>query len=236
VRKDTITHDCFCFSTSSGAQAWRATDGLSRQRQENGEPGSLDSFDPRLLRGRARRTRDSATMAGVSEGIVLSPVARGTLLTPPERTARLDEALPQIRAVLEGEHDAVAVEATLASLLWETLVQTNWCGFYRRIDERTLAVGPYQGAMGCLRIDLARGVCGACARTGELQLVPDVSLFPGHIACDDRTRSELVVPVVVGGRVFAVLDLDSPHLDAFARDEAERLVALLGDVFASASF
>jgi GAF domain-containing protein len=123
-------------------------------------------------------------------------------------------------------------------LLWETLVQTSWCGFYRRIDARTLAVGPYQGTMGCLRIDLARGVCGACARTGEVQLVPDVSLFPGHIACDDQTRSELVVPVRRAGKgdVLAVLDLDSPHVDAFSEGEAERLVELVGSAFHDAAF
>lgn len=172
----------------------------------------------------------------MSEGILLSPAARGTLLSVAERIARLDAALPQIRAALEGENDAVAIEATLACLLWETLVQSNWCGFYRRVDERTLAVGPYQGTMGCLRIDLARGVCGACARTATVQRVPDVSLFPGHIACDDRTRSELVLPVVRDGRVLAVLDLDSPHLDAFSSEEAERLTALVRDVFAKASF
>ena len=172
----------------------------------------------------------------MSEGLLLPPLARNTLLPSSERIARLDEALPSIRAALAGETDAVAIEATLACLLWDTLVQTNWCGFYRRVDDRTLAVGPYQGTMGCLRIDLARGVCGACARTAEVQLVPDVTLFPGHIACDDRTRSELVVPIVSAGRVQAVLDLDSPHHDAFSREEADRLVALLADVFRHVSF
>ncbi len=172
----------------------------------------------------------------MSEGILLSPVARGTLLPAAERSARLDEALPQIRAAIDGEHDAVAIQATLACLLWEAVVQSNWCGFYRRVDERTLAVGPYQGTMGCLRIDLARGVCGACARTAQMVLVPDVTLFPGHIACDDRTRSELVLPVVRDGVVRAVLDLDSPHLDAFSREEAERLTSLITDAFADASF
>ena len=172
----------------------------------------------------------------MSEGIVLPSLARGTLLTVAERVARLDAALPQIQAAVAGETDAVALEATLACLLWETLVQTNWCGFYRRIDERTLAVGPYHGAMGCLRIDLARGVCGAGARTGEIQLVADVSLYPGHIACDDRTRSELVLPIMIAGRVRAVLDLDSPHLDAFSREEADRLFAFVTAVFASATF
>jgi GAF domain-containing protein len=79
-------------------------------------------------------------------------------------------------------------------------------------------------------------VCGACARTAEVQLVPDIALFPGHIACDDRTRSELVLPIVSAGRVQAVLDLDSPHLDAFSREEADRLVALVAEVFDGARF
>jgi GAF domain-containing protein len=172
----------------------------------------------------------------MSEGILLPPVARGTLLTPDERVARLEEAIPQIRAALEGEHDSVAIEATLACLLWETMTQTSWCGFYRRVDDRTLAVGPYQGTMGCLRIDFSRGVCGACARSQEVQLVPDVSSFADHIACDDRTKSELVLPVVASGRLQAVLDLDSMHLDAFSRKEADLLEALLAAVFADAVF
>jgi GAF domain-containing protein len=172
----------------------------------------------------------------MSEGIVLPPLARGTLLGADARVARLETALPQIRAALEGERDAVAIEATLACLLWETMVQTSWCGFYRRVGERTLAVGPYQGTMGCLRIDFARGVCGACARSREVQLVPDVSAVADHIACDDRTRSELVVPVVAGGELRAVLDLDSMHLDAFSSGEADLLLALVRDVFADAVF
>ncbi len=172
----------------------------------------------------------------MSEGILLPPAFRGTLLTTAERIARLEQALPQIRAAVDGERDAVAIQATLACLIWETLTQTNWCGFYRRVADRTLAVGPYHGTMGCLRIDFDRGVCGACARTREIQLVPDVSQFPDHIACDDRTRSELVVPVVVGGELRAVLDLDSPHLDAFDRAEADLLRQLVDDVFAAATF
>lgn len=168
----------------------------------------------------------------MSEGLALPELARGTLLDVGARLARLGEALPQIRAVLAGETDAVALQATLACLLWETFVQANWCGFYRRVGESTLAVGPYQGTMGCLRIDFARGVCGACARTRQVQLVPDVSAFPGHIACDDRTRSELVVPVVSpGGALRAVLDLDSPHPSGFSRAEADALLALVRETF-----
>jgi L-methionine (R)-S-oxide reductase len=167
----------------------------------------------------------------MSDGIDLPRLARGTLLSEAERVARLDAALPQIRAALAGERDEVAVESTLACLLWETFAHANWCGFYRRTGERLLTVGPYQGSMGCLRIDFARGVCGACARTREVQLVADVTAFEGHIACDDRTRSELVVPVVASGELRAVLDLDSPHAGAFSRAEADRLLALVDEVF-----
>ena len=174
----------------------------------------------------------------MSEGILLPSVPRGTLLPEADRVARLELALPQIRAAVAGETDPVALQATLACLLWETMVQTNWCGFYRRIAPAMLAVGPYQGTMGCLRIDFARGVCGACARTGEVQLVPDVHAFPGHIACDDRTRSELVLPVfgragdASGSRLLrAVLDLDSMHPGGFGLKEAVLLEALLGEVF-----
>lgn len=166
----------------------------------------------------------------MSEGILLPRVARGTLLDEGARLARLDEALPQIRAAVDGETDAVALEATLACLLWETLVQCNWCGFYRRVGQAMLAVGPYQGTMGCLRIDFARGVCGAAARTRQVQRVADVHDFPGHIACDDATRSELVIPIVAGGTLRAVFDLDSTHVAGFCAGEADRLEALMRHV------
>ena len=167
----------------------------------------------------------------MSEGILLAKVARGMLLPEADRLARLEAALPQIEAAVEGETDAVAVQATLACLLWETLTQSNWCGFYRRVGEAMLAVGPYQGGMGCLRIHFSRGVCGACARLEETQLVPDVQAFPGHIACDDATRSELVIPIVAGGRLRGVLDLDSPLPGGFSAGEARLLEGLLGRVF-----
>jgi GAF domain-containing protein len=167
----------------------------------------------------------------MSEGILLAKVARGTLLPEPERVARLRAALPLIEAALAGETDEVALQATLACLLWDTLPQANWCGFYRRVGDRLLAVGPYQGGMGCLRIPFERGVCGACARTASTQLVPDVRAFPGHIACDEATRSELVIPVTVGGRLVAVLDLDCPHPEGFSSAEARLLEGLLSRTF-----
>ena len=167
----------------------------------------------------------------MSEGIDLEAAPRDVLGEVSWRLERLRRALPQIRAALEGETDAVALEATLACLLWEALPQTNWCGFYRRIAATTLAVGPYHGGMGCLRVEFSRGVCGAAARTRTTQRVPDVHAFPGHIACDDRTRSELVIPVVAGGELRGVLDLDSPFLDAFGTDETAILEGLVRDVF-----
>jgi L-methionine (R)-S-oxide reductase len=167
----------------------------------------------------------------MSEGIDLEHAARDTLAERSLRVDRLRRAIPQIRAAVEGETDAVALQATLACLLWEALPQTNWCGFYRRVGPTTLAVGPYQGNMGCLRIEFSRGVCGAAARTRSTQRVADVHAFPGHIACDDRTRSELVVPVVGGGELRAVLDLDSPFVDAFSAEEAGLIEGLVGEVF-----
>src|SRR5581483_9689012 len=141
---------------------------------------------------------------------------------------RLDAAVPQILAALDGERDPIVVQATLAALLWDALPQASWVGFYRRVGPTSLAVGPYQGPMGCLRIEFDRGVCGACARTKAPQRVADVRRFEGHIACDDATLSELVLPVLDGaGALQAVLDLDSRHLDAFSGAEQERLEGLL---------
>ncbi len=172
-----------------------------------------------------------ASVGAMAEGIPLPPLEREVLLPEAARVARLSEAIGYIAAAVEGETDAVAIEATLACLLWETFAHANFCGFYRRIAETTLAVGPYQGSMGCLRIDFARGVCGKAASTREVQLVDDVHAVADHIACDARSRSELVVPVVAGGLLRAVLDLDSPHVAAFSRAEADLLEGLLRSVF-----
>lgn len=168
----------------------------------------------------------------MSEGIALESLPRDVLLPEAQRIARMREALPQIRAVLDGERDVISLQATLACLLWETLPWCNWVGFYRRVDENTLKVGPYHGTMGCLTIALDRGVCGAAARTKSVQLVPDVHAFEGHIACDDRSRSELVIPVFdADGYVRAVLDLDSTVPNAFGEEESRILDALLRATF-----
>lgn len=172
----------------------------------------------------------------MAETFALPPAARGALLDDPALRARWALALPQIDAVLDGETDAVALQSTLACLLYAALPHATWCGFYRRVAPELLAVGPYQGAIGCLRIPFARGVCGAAARTGEVQRVPDVERFPGHIACDAKTRSELVVPVFDHeGTVRAVLDLDAEVPDAFSPWQAEALDALCRRVFSVAA-
>ncbi|MFM7180750.1 MAG: GAF domain-containing protein [Verrucomicrobiales bacterium] len=129
------------------------------------------------------------------------------------------------RAMVEGESDPIARMATAAALIYQSDDRVNWAGFYRA-DSATggLVLGPYQGAPGCLRIAAGRGVCGAAAASGQTQIVPDVHAFPGHIACDARSRSELVIPVFdSGGHVSAVLDLDSHLPDAFSEDDARAL-------------
>lgn len=132
-------------------------------------------------------------------------------------------------ALTAGERDAIANMANAAALIWQYLPALNWSGFYRMVDGE-LVLGPFQGKAACIRIPLNKGVCGAAAASGETQRVADVHAFPGHIACDAASRSELVVPIVVDGRVLGVLDLDSPVPDRFdAEDQqgCEALMALL---------
>ena len=134
-----------------------------------------------------------------------------------------------LEALTAGEPDAVANMANAAALIWQYLPDLNWAGFYRLVGEE-LVLGPFQGKPACIRIALGTGVCGTAAATGATQRVDDVHLFPGHIACDVASRSELVVPLVREGRVVGVLDLDSPQPARFdAEDQAgcEALAALL---------
>lgn len=122
------------------------------------------------------------------------------------------------QALVEGEHDPVANMANLAAAIWQFVPDLNWAGFYRAIGDE-LVLGPFIGKPACIRIPFGRGVCGTAAASGATQVVPDVHAFPGHIACDAESRSELVVPVVAGGRVIAVIDLDSPTAGRF--DDAD---------------
>jgi GAF domain-containing protein len=137
-----------------------------------------------------------------------------------------------IESLTEGETDEVALMATLACELHHADDRFDWTGFYRVTEPGLLKIGPYQGGHGCLVIPFARGVCGAAARTGEVQIVPDVEAFPGHIACSSSTRSEIVLPVfAAGGRLIGVLDIDSHRPDAFREEDARELAAILAATF-----
>jgi GAF domain-containing protein len=138
----------------------------------------------------------------------------------------------RVAALTAGEDDPVALMATVACEVHHADARFDWTGFYRVVAPRLLKVGPYQGGHGCLVIPFERGVCGACARTGEVQVVPDVHAFPGHIACSGTTRSEIVLPVRDGlGRLIAVLDIDSDQPAAFDERDAEGLAMVLGTAF-----
>ncbi|MEL7116055.1 MAG: GAF domain-containing protein [Pseudomonadota bacterium] len=136
-----------------------------------------------------------------------------------------------LTALTEGETDAVALMATVASEVHHRDARFDWTGFYRVVAPELMKIGPYQGGHGCLVIPFSRGVCGACAQSGEVQLVPDVEAFPGHIACSTTTRSEIVLPVWNQGQLIAVLDIDSDQPDAFDADDADGLAAALARVF-----
>ncbi|MGV8922406.1 MAG: GAF domain-containing protein [Thermomonas sp.] len=138
----------------------------------------------------------------------------------PERHAQL---LEQARALLHGEHDRIANAANLASLVYHALPDLNWVGFYF-FDGIELVVGPFQGMPACVRIPLTKGVCGAAATTRQTQRVDDVDAFPGHIACDSASKSEVVVPLFgVDGELIGVFDIDSPLLSRFSVEDQEGL-------------
>lgn len=137
-----------------------------------------------------------------------------------------------IAALTEGEDDEVALMATVACEVHHSDDRFDWTGFYRVTAPELMKIGPYQGGHGCLVIPFHRGVCGAAARTGEVQLVPDVNAFPGHIACASSTRSELVLPVHDRtGALIGVFDIDSDQPDAFDENDATALQEILKMVF-----
>lgn len=154
---------------------------------------------------------------------------------PADKAARYAEVEDEILAVLDGEPDRVARMATVASMLADAMPDYFWTGFYQVDPARPeeLVVGPYQGTLGCLRIPFGRGVCGAAALTRRTQVVADVHAFPGHIACDSRSASEIVVPVFdADDRLIAVFDVDSERPAAFDAVDAEALERLMRRIFA----
>ena len=139
-----------------------------------------------------------------------------------------------VASLCAGEDDPVALMATIACEVHHADDRFDWTGFYRVVAPELLKIGPYQGGHGCLVIPFSRGVCGAAARSGQAQLVPDVDAFPGHIACASSTRSELVLPVFGGsGQLLGVFDIDSNQPDAFTEDDASHLTEILNEAFAS---
>ncbi|MFB1025329.1 MAG: GAF domain-containing protein [Octadecabacter sp.] len=143
-----------------------------------------------------------------------------------------DTLTKTIASLTQGEDDAVALMATVACEVHHFDARFDWTGFYRVTGPEMLKIGPYQGGHGCLQIPFSRGVCGAAARTGEVQLVADVEAFEGHIACASSTRSELVLPVFNGAAgLIAVFDIDSDQPDAFTAEDATHMAAILKSVF-----
>jgi L-methionine (R)-S-oxide reductase len=136
------------------------------------------------------------------------------------------ELRSQLSALLAGERDALANCANMSALLHEVLPDLNWVGFYF-LREHELVLGPFQGRVACVRIALGRGVCGTAAAQRETVIVADVLAFPGHIACDSASRSEIVVPLIHRGRLLGVLDLDSPRMARFDQEDARGLGALV---------
>ncbi|HYC82628.1 MAG TPA: GAF domain-containing protein [Croceibacterium sp.] len=150
--------------------------------------------------------------------------AADSSLTKPELYRELASAADALTA---GEPDGVANMANIAALIWQLVPDLNWAGFYRQIAEE-LVLGPFCGKPACIRIPLGSGVCGTAAARAETQIVADVAAFPGHIACDAASRSELVVPVMRHGAVVAVIDLDSPLPGRFDHDDRAGIETLAG--------
>ena len=144
------------------------------------------------------------------------------------------ELSEQLAALLHGERDLVANAANASSLLYHTLPEVSWAGFYF-LKDGELVLGPFQGKPACVRIALGKGVCGTAAERRETVVVPDVNTFPGHIACDSASRSEIVVPIIRGGRLIGLLDIDSPVKARFDEEDREGCEAVV-EVLARATF
>jgi GAF domain-containing protein len=162
--------------------------------------------------------------------MLVTPTTSG--LDKPGTFAELQQ---QLGGVLAGERDGVANCANTAALIYHALPALNWAGFYFLRDQE-LVLGPFQGKVACVRIPLGSGVCGTAAARRETLVVPDVHAFPGHIACDADSRSEIVVPLIRSGAVLGVLDLDSPRAGRFDQDDARGLEALVAQLLAGSDF
>ena len=135
-----------------------------------------------------------------------------------ERTTNYEHLQQMLRALVEGIPYETANLANASALLWQELGDINWAGFYKMVDG-ALVLGPFQGKPACIRIPVGRGVCGTAVAEDKTQLVADVHAFPGHIACDSASNSEIVVPIRVNGEIWGVLDIDSPYVNRFTRED-----------------
>ena len=145
---------------------------------------------------------------------------------PEDKAARYDLMTAQIRAMTDGITHPIANLANTAALMWQGMPDINWCGFYL-MDKGVLMLGPFCGLPACIRIPLSRGVCGTAAQKDEIQRVYDVHEFPGHIACDSASNSEIVIPIHHAGRVIGVLDIDSPLVGRFDETDQEKLLEIV---------
>lgn len=143
-----------------------------------------------------------------------------------DKVAFYRELAEQVASVLQGEPDEIANAANLSALLFEQMPDLNWAGFYFLRSPDELVVGPFQGKPACVRIKVGKGVCGTAVQKKQSMLVEDVDSFPGHIACDSASRSELVVPLIKDGKVLGVLDLDSPKVARFDADDQAGIEAI----------
>jgi len=141
-------------------------------------------------------------------------------ITAEGKKERYEELFPQLAALIADEHDLIADMANVSAALKSAFPQFSWVGFYR-LEKKELVLGPFQGKVACVRIKEGNGVCGTAAKERRTIIVPDVDKFPGHIACDPDSRSEIVVPLIHGGALFGVLDIDSAYLNSF--DEIDRI-------------
>jgi len=147
------------------------------------------------------------------------------MIYPEEKKAMYELLESQLRALTEGERDPIPNLANMSALLYQALTEINWAGFYLMKDGM-LVLGPFQGNPACIRIPVGRGVCGTAAKTLQTQLVPDVHLFPGHIACDAQSQSEIVIPLLSEGKLIGVLDIDSPVKNRFDNEDQQGLEQL----------
>jgi L-methionine (R)-S-oxide reductase len=147
-----------------------------------------------------------------------------------QKVAIYNQCMEKLTGLLEGEHDEVVKMASITSVLHQSFENFYWTGFYRMMAGK-LVIGPYQGTPACLRIAVGRGVCGTAAETGEIQVVPDVHAFPGHIACDSASVSEIVIPIRSGDEIIAVLDIDSTSKNSFDEIDSSYLEQITSRFF-----